>query len=189
MIIQKKVTMNKEKVLVLAYPGSGKTFLADNYKNVSDFEFQHYRYDYGQWKHLPLEQLKGNRDKRTDNPNWPKNFFDALDKELQKGRIVLVPFATSLLEILDYLEESGGVRIIFAIQEKEWLSELPEIFRKRGNSEDFIQRRINDFQKCHDIIAASRFEKAYIGKNEFLYNALIRNGIVFEKGVGVKNYF
>ena len=32
----------KEKVLVLAYPGAGKSYLADNYKDVSDFEFQHY---------------------------------------------------------------------------------------------------------------------------------------------------
>lgn len=86
----------KQKILVLAYPGSGKTFLADNYENASDFEFQHYRYDYGEYKHLPLEQLKGRTEIRTNNTDWPKNFFDALDEELQKGRIVLVPFATSL---------------------------------------------------------------------------------------------
>ena len=106
----------EQKILVLAYPGSGKTFLADNYENVSDFEFQHYRYDYGSHKHLPLEQLKGRTEIRTNNTEWPQNFFNALDEELQKGRIVLVPFATSLLKRLDYLEKSSDVRIIFAIQ-------------------------------------------------------------------------
>lgn len=46
-------------ILVLAYPGTGKTYIADNYEDVSDIEFQHYRYDYGNYKNLPLEQLKG----------------------------------------------------------------------------------------------------------------------------------
>lgn len=178
----------KNKILVLAYPGSGKTYLADNYKNISDFEFQHYRYDYGEHKHLPLEQLKGRTEIRTNNPEWPNNFFKALDIELKKGRIVLVPFATSLLEILDYLETSSGVRIIFAIQNKDTFEQLAESFRSRGNSEEFIERRRNDFQKCHDLIANSKFEKVYINNNEFLSEALSRIGVQFEKGQGVKNY-
>ena len=178
----------QEKILVLAYPGSGKTYLADNYENVSDFEFQHYRYDYGEHKHLPLEQLKGRSEIRTNNEGWPNNFFKALDDELQKGRIVLVPFATSLLEILDYLEESSGVRIIFAIQDKNYFEQLAKRFRSRGNSEEFIERRRSDFQKCHNIIANSRFEKAYISKNEFLSDVLSKKGIVFKKGQGLKNY-
>jgi hypothetical protein len=178
----------EQKVLVLAYPGSGKSYLADNYKNVSDFEFQHYRYDYGEFKHLPLEHLKGRAEIRTNNPEWPDNFFKALDIELQKGRIVLVPFATSLLEILNYHEKSSGVRIIFAIQEKDSLKSLLQSFKNRGNSEEFIERRRNDFQKCHDIIASSKFEKVYINDNEFLSDALSGIGIKFEKGQGVKNY-
>ena len=51
----------KQKILVLAYPGSGKTFPAENFENVSDLEFQHYRWDYGEHKNLPLEKLKGRK--------------------------------------------------------------------------------------------------------------------------------
>lgn len=178
----------QQKTLVLAYPGSGKTYLAEHYKNVSDFEFQHYRYDYGEYKHLPLEQLKGRTEIRTVKPDWPNNFFKALKKELQKGRIVLIPFATSLLEVLDYLEKTNGVRIIFAIQNKSTFKQLEMNFRKRGNSEEFIERRRNDFQKCHEIIANSRFEKVYINDNEFLSDALSSLGVEFAKGTGVKNY-
>lgn len=177
-----------EKILILAYPGSGKTYLADNYRNISDFEFQHYRYDYGEYKDLPLEQLKGRTEIRTNNPEWPNNFFTALDDELKKGLIVLVPFATSLLEILDYLEKNHDIRIIFAIQSENLFEQLAESFRTRGNSEEFIERRRNDFQKCHELIYNSRFEKVYIGENEFLYDALTKIGIKFEKGKGCKNY-
>ncbi|MBI2414673.1 hypothetical protein HYV31_02430 [candidate division WWE3 bacterium] len=178
----------KHKILVLAYPGSGKTYLADHYKNISDFEFQHYRYDYGELKHLPLEQLKGRTEIRTNNPDWPHNFFKALDGELKKGRIVLVPFATSLLKILNHLETSSGTRIIFAIQNKDFFEQLAENFRNRGNSDEFIERRRNDFQKCHEIIANSKFEKVYISNNEFLEDALSRIGVKFEEGQGLKNY-
>lgn len=177
-----------EKILVLAYPGSGKTYLSDNYKNVCDFEFQHYRYDYGDYKHLPLEQLKGRTDIRTIKPDWPNNFFNALDIELQKGRIVLIPFASSLLEVLEYLETTEGVRKIFAIQAKGSLESLLQNFRNRGNSEEFIERRRNDFEKCHEVIAKSKFEKVYINENEFLSDALSRVGVEFEKGVGIRNY-
>ncbi|MFZ6022475.1 MAG: hypothetical protein ACOYT9_03325 [Patescibacteria group bacterium] len=179
----------EEKILVLAYPGSGKTYLADHYENVSDFEFQHYRYDYGEFKHLPLEQLKGRTEIRTNNRNWPGNFFRALQEELEKGRIVVVPFATSLLEILDFLEASSGVRIIFAIQDKDSFEQLAESFKKRGNNDEFIERRRNDFQKCHEIIADSKYEKVYLNTNEFLSDALSRIGVVFKNGIGVKNYF
>lgn len=178
----------EQKILVLAYPGSGKTYLADHYENVSDFEFQHYRYDYGENKHLPLEQLKGRTELRTNHPDWPNNFFKALDQELEKGKVVVVPFATSLLEILDYLKGSKGVRIIFAIQNKDTLNTLLESFRNRGNSEEFIERRRNDFQKCHDVIANSKFEKVYIEEHEYLADALSRVGIVFIEGKGLKNY-
>lgn len=177
-----------KKILVLAYPGSGKTYLADNFNNVSDFEFQHYRYDYGEYKHLPLEQLKGRTEIRTINPDWPNNYFKALDDELQNERIVLIPFASSLIEILDYLDSSKGVRIIFAIQNKDSFEKLADSFKKRGNTEEFIERRRNDFQKCHDIISNSKYEKVYINDNEFLIDALSRAGIVFEKGKGVKNH-
>lgn len=177
-----------QKILVLAYPGSGKTYLTEHYKNVSDFEFQHYRYDYGKYKHLPLEQLKGRTEIRTNNKNWPENFFKALTEELETGKVVLIPFATSLLEILDYLEKSKNVRIIFAIQQKDSFENLANSFRKRGNSEEFIERRRKDFKKCHDIIEKSRFEKIFIDKDEYLSDALIKLDITFEKGKGSKNY-
>ena len=177
----------KQKVLVLAYPGAGKTFLAENFKNVSDLEFQHYRWDYGKNKNLPLEQIKGIEEK-TVRPEWPQNFFDLLEKEIEKTEIVLVPMATSLFPILDHLA-SKGVRVIFAIQDEDSLDDVVEVYRKRGNKEKFIEDRKNDFKKFHDLTATNKYEKAYIHKNEHLQDALERLGVNFKKGKGYKNYF
>jgi len=178
----------KEKILVLAYPGSGKTYLANNYKNVCDYEFQHYKYDYGEYKHLPLEQLKGRKEIRTNKTDWPNNFFRALDIELQKGRIVLVAFVTSTFEVLEYLEYFNDVRIVFAIQDIDSFETIAENFRKRGNSKEFIETRKNDFQKCHEVFKNVKFEKVNIKNDEFLSDALIKIGIKLQKGKGIKNY-
>ena len=175
-----------KNILVLAYPGSGKTYIADNYENVSDFEFQHYRYDYGKYKDLPLEQLKGRTEIRTLKPEWPNNFFHALKKELDNRKIVMVPFATSILEVLTDLEKN--TRIILAIPTKEKFEEIIDIYKQRNNSEEFIKRRQNDFNKHYEIITQSKYEKVYIEKDEHLYDALLKLGISFEKGKGFKNY-
>ena len=55
----------KQKTLVLAYPGIGKTYTAENYRNVMDFEQQHYVSIYDEnIRHLPLEEIKGQARKR-----------------------------------------------------------------------------------------------------------------------------
>ena len=177
----------KQKILVLAYPGCGKTYLAENYKNVSDLEFQHYRYDYGKNKDLPLEKLKGIKE-RTLRPEWPENFFEFLSQQIEKMEIVLVPMATSLFPVLDSLA-AQGTRIIFVIQDENMLEDIIEMYRKRGNGEEFIEKRRNDFQKFHNLTAESKFEKVYIHKGEHLYEALVRVGVKFLKGKGYKNYF
>ena len=98
-------------ILVLAYPGTGKTYIADNYEDVSDIEFQHYRYDYGKYKDLPLEQLKGRTDIRTQKKEWPNNFFNFLEKELEDKKCVFVPMATSIFPILNHLSKEKNIRI------------------------------------------------------------------------------
>lgn len=177
----------KQKILVLAYPGSGKTFLAENFENVSDLEFQHYRWDYGEHKKLPLEKLKGRKDLRTNNPDWPNNFFKLLDEELNKNNIILVPMATSLFERLEYLQ-SQNVRIIFAIPTKEQFEKVLSIYQNRGNDKQFIEKRANDFKKFYDIVDKIKYEKVYINEDQFLYEALQGIGLKFIKGKGFKNY-
>ncbi len=97
----------KDKVLVLAYPGSGKTYIADNYKNVSDLEFQHFRWDYGENKNLPMEKLKGCKQKSV-RPEWPENFFKYMEEVIETCDVTLVPMATSIFPILDKLSSGGG---------------------------------------------------------------------------------
>ena len=49
--------------------------------------------------------------------------------------------------------DPGGVRVIFAIQDRNLLDDVIETYRKRGNKEKFIEDRRNDFSKFHDLTA------------------------------------
>lgn len=50
----------KNKLLILAYMGTGKTELEYRYNNVVDLDFQDYKYIYDESiRDLPLEQRKG----------------------------------------------------------------------------------------------------------------------------------
>lgn len=174
-----------KKILILAYPGTGKTFLAEHYNNVSDMEFQHYRWDYGEFKHLPLEQLKGKKYIRKPNPNYPSNFFVDLKKEFNRSDIVLVPMATSILKEVTRLK---NVRILLVIKEKDAFNDLIEIYKIRNNNEDFINSRTNDFEKFYKIVQDSNYEKIFLKKGEYLNQALQKMGINLIEGVGYKNY-
>ena len=175
-----------QKILILAYPGLGKTWLAENYANVSDLEFQHYRYDYGEYKDLLLEQLKGRTDIRKPNLDYPQNFFIALEKAIDVGEIVCVPLATSLFGILDHLKNDKNVRIIMAI--KESFGALEKEYKKRNNSNEWIERRSVDFDKFFEIVKNSKYEKLLVRENEHLRDAIERLGIELKKGKGYKNY-
>jgi len=176
------------KILVLAYPGTGKTYIADNYAGVSDLEFQHYRYDYGKYKNLPIEQLKGRIDIRTPRPDWPNNFYNLLKEELDKRKCVFVPMSTTIFSLLEPLTRELNVRVILAIQSEELLDPVINTFKSRGNSEEFILRRKNDFVKFHNLIKDLPYEKLYLKQNEYLIDALNNIGISFSRGKGYKNY-
>lgn len=177
--------MNRN-ILVLAYPGSGKTYIVENYENVSDFEFQHYRYDYGKYKDLPIEQLKGRTEIRKPKQEWPSNFLKDLVKELNNNIIVMVPFSTTVFKLLPEIENDA--RIILAIPSKEKFSQIIEIYKERNNSEEFIQRRMNDYNKHFEIIKKSKYEKVIIREDEYLFDSLVNLGLNFKKGKGRKNY-
>lgn len=64
----------KEKILVLAYMGSGKTEIEKRYSNACDIDFQDFKFIYDKSiAHLPLEQRKGNVAMRAENLGYPGN--------------------------------------------------------------------------------------------------------------------
>ena len=173
------------KLIILAYMGTGKTELEKRYKNVIDFDFQDYKYIYDESiSHLPLELRKGNVSLRKENKNYPQNFLSDALKLLDAGRIVVSPFIQHVYEAYsseDFKTKAGNVRIIVVCPMLNNFEEYVERFKNRGNGEEFIERRRKEFPSVIEIFNNTTYEKIVIRQGQYLSQALIEYGINLEE--------
>lgn len=180
--------MKKEKILVVAIAGAGKTYLAQHYENVVDFEYLYHLWNYDESiKDLPIDQHKGNPN-RKPNPDYPWNFIVDIKHELEKDKIVVIPgMPNGIYAVIvgkDYFDKD--TRIIFALPDKNDFETLAERFRQRGNTEAFVNLVRENFLKAHEL--AQNFEGGeylVIPPKKYLSDALIEYGIDLKPGVGL----
>ncbi len=180
--------MVKDKILVLAYMGTGKTELERRYQNVSDVDFQDYKFIYDESiRHLPLEKRKGNVLLRTENPDYPENFINAIFSELELGKVVVSPFIEHVFRAINsdtFQRKAEGTRVILVFPKSDNFEEYVERFKKRGNNDAFIERRRREFPTLIDLfenVSDKDYEKIQIKPNQFLAEALSEYGINLEQ--------
>lgn len=175
-----------EKILVLAYPGSGKTELEKQYENVVDFEHQDFRYVYDESiRHLPLELRKGSTDLRKDNPEWPENFLTNALKELDEGKIVVSPFVKTVYDAYNseyFKEKAKDVKTILVCPRLNEFEDYIERFKRRGNSDNFIARRKSEIAAVIELFENARdCQKIVLESGQYLAEALENYGIKLNK--------
>lgn len=173
-----------EKLFILAYMGTGKTELEKRYDNVVDLDFQDYKFIYDiSVRHLPLEQRKGNASLRTENIDYPKNFINAVLKELNNGKIVVSPFIEHVFKAVDsnkFSNKFKDVKIILVFPTADNFQEYVERFKNRGNGEEFIERRRKEFPSLVELFnnaLSKKYIKIEVKPNKFLSDALEEVGI------------
>lgn len=171
-----------EKLLIMAYMGTGKTELENKYDNVVDFDFQDYKYIYDESiRHLPLELRKGSTNLRTENPNYPENFLTDAIKLLNEGKIVVSPFIDHVFKAYDgsnIASQVENLRTILICPTRDNFDEYVERFKKRGNSDEFIARRQKEFSSLVDLFEqANNYERITMKPGQYLSEALEENGI------------
>lgn len=178
----------KNKLLVLAYMGTGKTELENRYDNVIDLDFQDYKYIYDESiRHLPLEKRKGQNSLRTENPDYPNNFIKDALKELETGKIIVSPFIEHVYKAIDsdiFKRNAKDTRIILVFPTEDNFEEYIERFKKRGNGEEFILRRRREFPSLVDLFnnaSNDEYEKVIIKQGQFLSDVLIEYGIKLKR--------
>ena len=175
-----------EKILVLAYPGSGKTELERQYEDVVDFEHQDFRYVYDESiRHLPLELRKGSADLRKDKPEWPENFLTNALSEKKKKKIVVSPFVRTVYEAYnsDYFKDKAkDVKTILVCPRLDQFEDYIERFKKRGNSDNFIARRKSEIAAVIEIFEnAENCQKIVLESGQYLAESLKKYGIKLNK--------
>jgi len=174
-----------DKILILAYMGTGKTEVSKKYNDVIDFDFQDYKYIYDESiSHLPLEQRKGSTNLRTVNINYPHNFLSAAKESLNRTKIVVSPFIEHVFKAYNdsnIKEEIKNLRIILVCPPIDNLEEYIKRFTERGNSTKLIERRKKEFPRLIELFEqATEYEKIIIKPGQFLKDALKEYGINLE---------
>jgi len=151
--------------LVLAYAGTGKSYLASKYENVIDLDSGDFKW-LGKRKDIPYYE-------RPQNPEFPQNYLSAVFNLLETtDKIILVSSHRQ-----DIMEAISVLSPLFVYPQRDLLDEYVERWQKRGNSKEFIQARIAEFYTILDRAEIfTNVEKIYLTSGEYLEDVLIRKG-------------
>jgi len=152
--------------LVLAYAGTGKSYLADKYENVIDLDSGDFKW-IGKRKDIPYCE-------RPQNPEFPTNYLNAISDLLKTtDKIILISSHR-----LDIMEVVSMAKPLLVYPQRDLLDEYIKRWRDRGSSEEFIKTRIAEFNTILDRVESFKnLEKIYLKSGEFLATALIKHGL------------
>ena len=173
--------MNKN--IVLAFPGSGKSYLVKKYKNVVDNDFCYFKFIYDKDARTmtdeELEARKGNKEIERLNPNYPENLIDATFKDLNENKIVLIPLSMGTYKIFKELQKNNkldGITVTMIYPSKDEFDEFIKRYQKRGNSDIFMKyNHITQFDEWVEIFNKENvFKKCNIKHDDYLEDLLLK---------------
>ena len=156
----------KKGIVIAGFAGIGKSMLASKYKNVVDLEIMEFKWDYKE-KIADIEKKKGNSNK-TRKEEWPENYIDAIQNATTNYDITLISTDD---EILNELEKKE-IEYILCYPTLECKNEYLDRYRKRGNTEAFIQRVAETFEDLIKGLQKYKAKKIVLKNNETLESKL-----------------
>lgn len=134
------------------FAGVGKTYAAETHSNVIDLESSQY-----QWLNAKAKTIEANKSRySTKNPEWPHNYIEAIIKNADSGKHVLISAQPEVLEEL----AKNNVPFITVTPDIGDKEAYIQRYLDRGNSDKFInmisehfEEYIDDMDKNFDAIA------------------------------------
>ncbi|MDR0850252.1 MAG: hypothetical protein LBN07_02075 [Christensenellaceae bacterium] len=177
--------MDKFGNIISAYSCTGKTTLgrdkkyADNV--IKDLGVSNYRYLLtDEQRAIPAEALKGT-DVRTQNPQFPQNYIDAVIEAAKKYKLVLLAPSPVYLPPLTEL----GYEPILVFPAIECKYEYIERAEQRGNNETFIQQLTEKWEERINERLSMPYKKIILSKDEYLEDGLLREGYLTEQDLEI----
>lgn len=158
-------------VVISAFAGLGKTYLAHKYPKVIDHDIGSYKYVYNSTKNLEVLKAK---DGRIKNKDYPNNWLVKLKGHLQANNIIIVPADLEIRNIL--LHEQ--IDFIFLMPSLDSKDILVERYKKRGNNKNFIKRAISNLEEWHSQIHQYTYKTIILPKDKYLEDWLLEQKIL-----------
>lgn len=157
-------------MIIAAYAGVGKTYLANYRKDILDMEVRPFKYDFPEGEGL-LENDKGG-DQYSLVSGWERNYLNALKRQLNFQRHILIPTDFNVLDLLD--EEHVFYVIVYPENSEANRREYERRFKARGNSDEFVEMFSELFwnmvlKGCSNRVRGLQME---LGPEEYLFDVI-----------------
>lgn len=151
-------------IFIFSFTATGKTAVAQKYRNVIDLESTYYKYTDN---NIENEGLKSTV--RNLNKEWPNNYFEALEKAKDEYDYILIAD-----EICNEFLIKNKYDYWYVYPKKELKQEYLDRCKKRGNNEKFISLYSKFWDEWIDECKKDKYasKKIELGSNEYLENVL-----------------
>lgn len=157
--------MKRKGLIIAAFAGTGKTYLAKKYKNVIDLESSKYKYDYSMYSSIEYEKLKGDKN-RIPNNEWPQNYVTAINEAQTKYDIVFVFICE---EALNIYKKYNIDFVVSYPSECAFKMYYKSRYQRRGNSDAWIESVLSYYDKfITNFLQKSEYKKIILNNDETL---------------------
>lgn len=174
-IKMKNKLFEKRPLIISAWICSGKTYLTQKYDSITELPSGDYKYILTEEQKAVVNKESLKSTKRAINPEWPKNYYDAIIEEAKSGshEIILVAPCMPFDEMRAY-----GIDFILAYPDPSCKEEYKRRAKQRGANDEFIKRVETKIESDFEDFLSQPNEKIIINPGEYLEDALIRVGII-----------
>jgi len=167
--------MNKKPIVISAWICAGKTYLTENYEQVTELPSGDYKYILTEEQQAVENKESLKSTKREINPDWPTNYYDAILKAIGKVRheIILIAPCMPFADMREY-----GIDFMLAYPDPACREEYKARARQRGANEEFVKRVETQIETDYEEFLQQPNEKIVLHSGEYLEDALIRVGVL-----------
>lgn len=156
--------------IIASYPGVGKAYLANKYKNVIDLDSAQFAYIIdNKLLNIKPEKRKGLYTK--NNPNWPQNYINTIKEAVKSYDYVLV--WTRMDAIEEYIK--NGLKFSICYPDKKFFLSYEERYKNRENNNIYINKKKEEYHKYIQIFENMDVNKIILKENETLEDFLVKN--------------
>lgn len=161
-------------IVVAGFGAIGKSYLGEKYPNIIDMESGNFAHLNDEVFSVPIEKRKGTTI-RKPNPEWPQNYFKAIQEARKHYDIVLTSMHWDLLNFFE--ENNISYYLVFPEQGLE--EEYAKRCYSRGNNKKFTEHMIANIKIWNKKLKEFKPKELILLKSgQYLEDVLKEKGIL-----------